>query len=109
MREDRAMRLPEWLGIGRREWKKPDGMEVQPSKTLWDLLQLLIVPVILIVVTVWWSSQQTSKSERERADRQALADRAAAEQVRQEATLRSYLDKMRTLMIDHRLVGYKEG
>jgi hypothetical protein len=32
---------------------------VQPAKTLWDWLQLLIVPAILIGVTFAWSATQT--------------------------------------------------
>jgi hypothetical protein len=37
------MRSPGWLGVGERRWKKSPDEDVQPSKTVWDLLQLLIV------------------------------------------------------------------
>lgn len=53
------MRWSEWLGIGERRWKKAPDEEVQPAKTLWDWLQLLIVPAILIGVTFVWSYSQT--------------------------------------------------
>ncbi len=42
------MRWPDCTGFGERQWDKPEGREVQPSKTLWDLLQLLIVPIMLV-------------------------------------------------------------
>ena len=45
------MRWRDWLGVGERRWKKAPDEEVQPAKTLWDWLQLLIVPAILIGVT----------------------------------------------------------
>ena len=46
----------DWTGFGPRSWEVPEGVEVQPSKTVWDALQLLIVPVILVGVTLAWSA-----------------------------------------------------
>ena len=79
------MRLPDWLGFR--------------GKTLWDWLQLLIVPAILIAVTFAWSATQT-RSDNKREDRRIAADRAAAEEARQDATLQTYLDQMSGLMLD---------
>ena len=44
------------------------------GKTLWDWLQLLIVPAILIGVTFAWSATQT-RSDNRREDRRIAADR----------------------------------
>jgi Pentapeptide repeats (8 copies) len=93
----------EWLGVGERRWKKAPDEEVQPAKTLWDWLQLLIVPAILIGVTFAWSASQT-RSNNKRDDRRIAADRAAAEEARQDATLQSYLDQMSGLMLDKKLL-----
>jgi uncharacterized protein YjbI with pentapeptide repeats len=87
------MRWREWLGVGERRWKKAPDEEVQPAKTLWDWLQLLIVPAILIGVTFAWSSLQTR------------SDRAAAEEARQDATLQGYLAQMSGLMLHEKLLS----
>jgi hypothetical protein len=34
----------DWTGVAQRRWKTAPNEQVQPSKTPWDLLQLLIVP-----------------------------------------------------------------
>ena len=73
------------------------------GKTLWDWLQLLIVPAILIGVTFAWSATQT-RSDNKREDRRIAADRAAAEEARQDATLQAYLDQMSGLMLDKKLL-----
>jgi uncharacterized protein YjbI with pentapeptide repeats len=98
----------EWLGVGERRWKKAPDEEVQPAKTLWDWLQLLIVPAILVAVTFAWSATQT-RSDNKREDRRIAADRAAAGEARQDATLRGYLDQMSGLMLHEKLLTSKKG
>jgi uncharacterized protein YjbI with pentapeptide repeats len=88
---------------GRTALSKTAGEEIQPAKTLWDWLQLLIVPAILIGVTFAWSFSQT-RSDNKREDRRIAADRVAAEQVRQDATLQTYLDQMSGLMLHEKLL-----
>lgn len=85
-------RIPQWTGFAR--------------KTLWDWLQLLIVPAILIGVTFVWSATQT-RSDNKREDRRIAADRAAAREARRDATLRAYLDQMSRLMLDKELLTSK--
>ena len=98
------MGFRDWTGVGERRWKKAPDEEVQPGKTLWDWLQLLIVPAILVGVTFAWSASQT-RSDNKREDRRIAADRAAAEEVRRDATLQAYLDQMSGLMLDKRLLS----
>ena len=102
------MRWREWLGVGERRWKKAPDEEVQPAKTLWDWLQLLIVPAILVGVTFTWSASQT-RSDNKREDRRIAADRAAAEEARQAATLQGYLGEMSGLMLREKLLTSNEG
>src|SRR3954464_12751512 len=83
------MRSPEWLGFR--------------GKTLWDWLQLLIVPAILIAVTFAWSATQT-RSDNKREDRRIAADRVAADEARQDLTLQGYHDQMSRLMLDEKLL-----
>ena len=75
-------------GVGRRH----QGVEVQPAKTLWDWLQLLIVPVILIAAVTLWNKAQTAR------------DKRAADQARQDATLRAYLGQMSGLILNRELL-----
>ena len=98
----------DWTGVGERRWKKAADEEVQPGKTLWDWLQLLIVPAILIGVTFAWSATQT-RSDNKREDRRIEADRAAAKEARQDATLQTYLDQMSGLMLREKLLTSKDG
>jgi Pentapeptide repeats (8 copies) len=84
--------VPQWTGFAR--------------KTLWDWLQLLIVPAILIGVTFVWSATQT-RSDNKREDRRTAADRAAAEEARRDATLQTYLDRMSDLIIHEGLLSTK--
>src|SRR4051794_2304552 len=84
-----------WTGVGERRWKTAADEQVQPSKTPWDLLQLLIVPVILGGVSLWWSSSQDTR------------DKSRADQVRQDTPLNDSLQKMSDLMLNRNLLSSK--
>src|SRR5262245_52889056 len=86
-----------WTGIPERRVEKVDGFEVQPSKTFWDWLQLLIVPAILIGATLAWSATQT-RSNNKREERRS-----------QDSMLQSYLTAMSGLTLDNKLLSSKEG
>ena len=90
------MSFREWLGVGERRWKKAPGEEVQPAKTLWDWMQLVLVPAILIGVTFVWSAAQT-RSDNKRED-----------QRNQDAILASYLTEMSGLTLEKKLLSSKE-
>src|SRR3712207_3005585 len=59
------------------------------GKTLWDLLQLLIVPLVLVGIGFLFEMQQT-----EREDQRAKAERNLAEQRARDEALQAYLDQM---------------
>src|SRR5262249_17481520 len=86
-----------WTGITARRWKKASGWEEQPSKTLWGLLELLIVPLILIGALAFWNHSETAR-ENHRADQQ-----------RQDTTLGAYFNKMSNLMLHERLLHSGTG
>jgi type II secretory pathway pseudopilin PulG len=87
---------PNWTGF--YEYIKPN--DWVPAKTLWDWLQLLIVPLIVAVAGVAINStvqraeqarrDQQARIERERAERQAQADRERAERQAQAEEERWY-------------------
>ena len=91
-----AMRWPGWLGVGERRWRKSPDEDVQPPKTLWDLVQLLVVPVLLVVIALSFNASQASR------------DRSRDEEARREATLDSYFVQMSDLMLDGHLLNSKE-
>lgn len=102
------MRVPAWLGLSERRWKKSPDEEVQPAKTVWDFLQLLIVPVILVGIALAFNVAQSSR-EQKHQDAQIRADRASAEAAREDATLDSYFGRMSDLMLDKKLLTSKNG
>jgi uncharacterized protein YjbI with pentapeptide repeats len=83
-----------WTGFG--EYTNPKG-EYQRAKTLWDWMQLLIVPGVL-AVGVWYLNK--SHEDRESA--------LALDQQRQ-TMFEAYLDKMTDLIIDKRLRHSQSG
>jgi len=87
----------DWTGVGERRWTTASNQQVQPSKTLWDLLQLLIVPVILVAVSLWWSASQDTR------------DKSRADQVRRDTTLNDYFQQMSDLMLNKQLLSSNEG
>ena len=77
------------------------------KKTLWDLLQLLIVPLALAAIGFWFAAQQDFQQqqiEEARAD----SARKIEEQRAQDAVLQAYLDQMSQLMLEGGL-GSSEG
>ena len=79
---------PGWSGFGK--------------KTLWDWLNLLIVPIFLVVAAVWFEHQE-KKTERENARQREEADLKLENERRQDDLLQAYLDKMTDLMLEKSL------
>jgi uncharacterized protein YjbI with pentapeptide repeats len=102
------MNLPKWSGLPERRIPKAANEEVLPAKTVWDVLQLLIVPVLLVLIALYFNSQQTSR-DRSREDRRTRQDRALAEDAREDATLDAYIAKMSALMLDRGLLKARPG
>ena len=61
------------------------------KKTLWDLLQLLIVPLVLAVIGVWFTAQQDARQ-------QQLAELRA-----QNEAVQAYLNEMSSLLLTGQL------
>lgn len=92
----------EWTGFGETSYKKGTGdREVQPRKTLWDWLDLMIVPGMLIIVGFWLSSVQNSNQQQSQATLQRLLE----EQRAQNTALQAYLDQMGNLLLEKDLAN----
>ena len=77
------------------------------DRTLWDWMDLLLVPAVLAVGGLLFSRAER-RSEREIADQRRKDDRAEAEDRTREEAFQRYLDRMGDLLIDGRLKGADE-
>jgi uncharacterized protein YjbI with pentapeptide repeats len=88
-----------WTGFN--DFVTPGG-EFQRGKTLWDWLELLIVPVVLAGGAFWLNTRQ-SRIEHELADRREAADAELALDRQRETALQTYLDRMTELLLEKNL------
>ena len=95
----------DWTGFGasRSPVKNPKApFDYYPSKTLWDWMQLLGVPVVLAVAALWFNATENRRDQRI-ADQNRATDQSIAEDRQQEAALETYFATMRTLVLDKKL------
>src|SRR5215213_10982935 len=97
----------QWTGFGESVQSKPDNQEIQPRKTLWDWLQLFIVPLALAAIGLWFSAQQDAHQQ-QIEEKRAKSDRHIEEQRAQDAALQAYLDQMSQLMLEGDLLDSKQ-
>ncbi len=72
------------------------------GKTLWDWLQLLIIPAVLAVGGFWLSQIQKSREQRT-TQQQAELERELTRDNQQETLLQAYIDKMSELLLEKHL------
>src|SRR5215204_1529067 len=77
------------------------------GKTVWDFLQLLIVPLMLVAIGLVFSLQQDARQQRVE-DQRAAAERELAEQRAQDEALQAYLDQMSGLLLERDLRASEE-
>jgi len=77
------------------------------GKTLWDWLQLLIIPFVLAVGGLWFNQAQTAR-ENKAADKRYKDELGIAHDNQQAATLGAYIDKMSELLLEKRLGELKQ-
>ena len=97
----------QWTGFGESVQPKSDNQEIQPRKTLWDWLQLFIVPLALAAIGLWFAAQQDA-NQQEIEEKRAKSDRHIEEQRAQDAALQAYLDQMSQLMLGGNLRDSEE-
>src|SRR6266566_7703030 len=83
--------------------------QYRPAKTLWDVLQLLIVPIILAIGGFWLNqiqkrreekaTEQRVEAERKAAEQRAQTEREIVEDNQHEIALQMYIDKMSELLL----------
>ncbi len=85
----------------------------QPGKSLWDWLQLLIIPIMLVIGGFWLNqiqksreektTQQRAEIERKAAEQRAKTEREIALDKQREDLLQAYLDRMSELLLEKNL------
>jgi hypothetical protein len=103
-----------WTGFAEIRRTRADEEDLQPAKTLWDWLQLLVVPVALAGLAFLLNESQSRRDQQrddERVTRQgetenqrAALQRATAADAAREEALRTYLTQMSGLMLDRELL-----
>jgi uncharacterized protein YjbI with pentapeptide repeats len=76
--------------------------EYQPGKTLWDWLQLLIIPLVLAVAALLFNFA-TTRTERQLAKQRYEQDQQIALDKQREDLLQAYLDRMSELLLKEQL------
>jgi uncharacterized protein YjbI with pentapeptide repeats len=89
------------------------------GKTPWDLIQLLLIPLVLAGVGYWFTAQQNQTSlelnkRQHQADLQIEANRYTNDQLlaadqQRETILKTYLDDMSNLLLNNKLLESKSG
>lgn len=74
----------------------------QPGKTLWDWLQLLVVPIMLAIGAFWLNRLQKRREERTTLQQSEL-ERELTNDSQQETALQQYIDKMSELLLKEHL------
>jgi uncharacterized protein YjbI with pentapeptide repeats len=96
-------------------WKRLWARTGFGDKTLWDLLQLLIVPLVLVGIGLLFEMQQAERQQALEEQQQALenrraeAERELAQQRAQDEALQAYLDQMSSLLLEKDLRTSEEG
>src|ERR687889_1963320 len=78
------------------------------GKTVWNWLELLIVPLALAVIGLWFTTQQETRQQQIENQR-AEAERELAQQRAQDESLQAYLDQMSQLILDRQLLEIEQG
>ncbi len=89
------------------------GPHVYGGKSLWDWMQLLLIPLVLLVVGLLFNHLQSASQERQAdqrieedrklAEQRAITEREIAADNQREATLQTYLDNISALLLDEQL------
>src|SRR5215212_6185979 len=88
----------QWTGFGPTR----AGDSVQPPKTLWEWLGLLIIPTMLAAGAFWLNQRQKRHDEQIQEAQKEREETAAIKRAQDEA-LGAYLDQMSDLMVDRDL------
>lgn len=90
----------EWTGFNASTG--PNTLQYQPVKTLWDWMQLLIVPIVL-TIAAFLLNFTMNQNERAETKRRTETERDIALDNQRETSLQNYLDRMSDLLLNNQL------
>jgi len=96
---------PAWTG-----WSDYSGplTKDQHGKTLWDWMQLLVIPAVLAFGALWFNRAERTNERKIAEERNKNEQEIAADRMR-EAALQAYIDRMTELLLDKGLRKSKVG
>ena len=80
--------------------------EHQPGRTLWDWVQLLIIPFVIGAGAIWFNMQQ-SQTSLQVSQAQHKSDQMIAVDQQRATTLQMYIDNIQDLLLNHNLLKSK--
>lgn len=89
---------PIWTGFGAFD----EDIAGPRAKTLWDWLEMLIVPVAL-AIGLYWLNRSQKETELKMAEKARAVEREIAYNRQLQATLEAYYDRMTELLLNHEL------
>lgn len=91
-----------WTGFGEISRRKDASTDVQHAKTLWDWLQLCVIPAVLAIVG-FLLNRGEKRRDQSLAEMRTAADRELATDRNREASLQTYLTEITNLLLSGRL------
>ncbi|MBV8231897.1 MAG: pentapeptide repeat-containing protein [Planctomycetaceae bacterium] len=91
-----------WTGFGEYTWTEWKDQKYQRAKTLWDWMQLLLIPIMIAVVGVFgaaWFNQRRELLARDLDERRHREEQELVQDRFREEALQKYLDSMAELML----------
>ena len=91
-----------WTGFGEYTWTEWKDQKYQRAKTLWDWMQLLLIPITITVVGAFgaaWLNQRREILARDLDDRRHREQQEFVQDRFREEALQKYLDSMAELML----------
>lgn len=108
----------EWTGFGDSVREVGKDKDLRRAKTLWDWMQLLVVPAALAIGGFWLANRAQKQRDRENEDAQNRRDaenkqrreheQYLEQQRAQDAALQSYLDQMSHLILENALFASQQ-
>lgn len=88
-----------WSGFGERVLSNG---EIVPAKTLWDWIELLVIPLVLSI-SAFLLNLSGKNIERKFTEKRAELDREIAKDSQEEAALQAYINYMTELLLEKKL------
>jgi uncharacterized protein YjbI with pentapeptide repeats len=98
---------PDWTGFGPPK-VNADGQEIAHFKTLWDWLDLLLVPLVLAVGGYFLTRSENRYAQKLQDQRDEKAEQREKERA-QDTALQAYLDQMTQLLLHEKLRTSQPG